>query len=127
MADVLNNWGAALDLEIRRGASFFFDLQLTLDDGTPLDITGATVAAQIKKSRTSKLPPMASFVCSVTDYVLGKVHFELSPEDTEALPVADCPDSCLSSCQWDAAMTDGAGTVIPLFYGSVDILAEVTQ
>lgn len=68
----------------RRRADYELKLQFKDPEGTPIDITGWEVLAQIwEKTRNNKL---ADFTVTVLDQEEGRVQLSLSYEDTEELP-----------------------------------------
>jgi len=121
--------GANLDLKLRQGATFGPIVgQLKNADTTPINITGYTFRAQMRKSADDSLSTGLSFTCNVVDGATGKFSFELSDEQTSTLAVDPVSMDALDSTYvWDLEMESPLGKVTALLYGKVNVFREVTK
>lgn len=124
----IGNVGFRQDLNVRQGATLG-PIRVTATDrttGLPLNLTGSTIRGQIRK--TPAAPTfVAAFAITVTDPVAGVFEIDLSEQTTAAIPAgADMtrPESCYV---YDIEMVDSLGRVIPLMWGDVRVLREVTR
>lgn len=121
--------GAELDLLIRQGATFGPNSSRILNpNGTPVDLTGATIRAQIRKTPNSTLSPGATAVFTITNATNGQFNWEFSASDTTLL-TADASGETAAGSQyvWDMELQDSTGRVLPLLYGKVSVYREVTK
>jgi hypothetical protein len=65
------------NLVIDQGTTFSSIITLTNQDGTAMNLTGYTVAAQFRKSYQSST--FTNFTASIYDALAGKVRLQLSP------------------------------------------------
>ena len=100
-----------VNLTLYQGDNFY--LRITLS-GSNVDITGYTAKSEIKSS-----PGAGAAIASFTATVSGPTQLDL------ALPAAQ---SVLvpSSASWDVQITDSAGVVTTLAYGSISAMRQVT-
>ena len=109
------------DITIYRGDTFVLNARLrqkTIDGqaGLPLDLTGATVSAQIRVSTESTGVPLATFTGDLgTD--IGTVQLSLTPVQT----------STLVPGVYDMQVTFADGTVTTFLKGSVSVIPDVTH
>lgn len=126
---VIGSKGAELDLLVRQGATFGpVTIQAKDNMGNPIDLTGATIRAQIRKTAYDTLYPGATCTCTITDAVNG--YYELSiPATVTALLDADVADETAedSTYVWDMEVQLSTGRVIALTYGKVNVFREVTK
>lgn len=121
--------GAELDLLIRQGATFGPIKSRALNpNGTPMNLSGATIRAQVRKTATSPIGEacVGSFV--ITNAADGRFEWSFTDDATSVL-VAD-NDSELAQASiyvWDMELEDATGRVIPLLYGKVNVFREVTK
>jgi hypothetical protein len=88
-------------------------------DMIPRDLTGWSVAAQIRKSRKKTDPIIASFAFNVLD-ATGEIAAYLSPAESTKL-------DGLTSGRWDFQLTDPAGDPQTLLYGPAKPSGQVTR
>lgn len=126
---VIGDIGARLDLLIRQGATFGPNQMTVVDTATglPINLTGATLRAQIRKTADS--PTVAATAVFVINNAAGG---EVTWEFTEAAMAAltcdpDDPDAPASRYVWDMEVQLASGRVIPLLYGDVRVWREVTK
>lgn len=99
-------------LRLYEGDDFDLHLAVTTRDGQPVDLTGATPRAEIRRSDDSLL---ATFDATINGNV---VELHLPGSATVGLP---------SSAVWDCQVTYPGGAVSTIASGPVAIAAEVTQ
>ena len=71
------------DLSIDQGTDFIAEVQVDDTDGTTANLTGYTVAGQIRKTYSSTTK--VDFTCAVTDAAAGKISIALSNTQTGAM------------------------------------------
>ena len=113
--------GVEYPSQIIRGADFVFDFVIDID-GTSLDLTGATVSSQIRKSkkRTSS-PPIADFTVTVTngdEAYLSNIALTLTDTETAAITAGDG--------FYDVLVVDSSGNDVYYVEGRVEIDGSVT-
>lgn len=119
--------GERLDLLIRQGATFGpFDVTLANPDKTPVDLSGATVRAHVRRKALDADVVIALEV-QVIQPTLGHFQFGLSDEITASVPAGESVKDPSSHYVWDMEMEDTLGRVIPLYYGDVKVFREVTR
>lgn len=128
MATTIGSKGAQLDLLVRQGGTFGpYKLTLLNPDTSPINLTGATLQAQIKKTPSSLLGDTITASFSYIDRVSGRVNMEFSATDTATLSAGADETSADSQYVWDLEMVDSSSRVIPLLYGQVSVFREVTK
>lgn len=108
---------AAFDFPITQGESFRMELALDIG-GTPLDLTGATFAGQIRREARAA-ESLAAFAFEIGDAAGGKVVAQLSPATTAALPIG--------RLVYDWWMTSAHSVVTPLCAGAAQVHGRVTR
>ena len=71
------------DLSIDQGTDFIAEVIVDDTDGTTANLTGYTVAGQIRKTYSSTTK--VDFTCTVTDASAGKISIALSNTQTNAM------------------------------------------
>lgn len=121
--------GENLDLIIRQGATFGpLHMLLEEDDGSPIDLTGCTLLAQIAKTADGPLISGASGTFNVIDAAGGEVEFSFTDQATAVL-TAD-PDSETgpdSTHVWGLDLHRADGRVQPLLYGTVNVFRNIAK
>jgi hypothetical protein len=84
--------------DFKRGSTFYYDVILTDDTGTAVDISGFIIESEI---RDSDLKLIDSCVCTILDGTHGKYN----------LTVADTTKWDIGTYQTDIKMTDTGGIV----------------
>jgi hypothetical protein len=122
------NKGQELNLTIRQGATFG-PVVCTLKDnaGNPINITGYTVRASIRKSPFSRKLTGCNATCIITNAAAGQWSFEFTAADTALLAAGDNENSPESLHQWDMEIQEPSGKIIPVVYGTVKVFREVTK
>lgn len=123
----IGSFGKQLDLNIRQGATFGpVEITLTNPDDSAVNLTGSTVRGQIRK-RALDTELVCAFDVSITNATGGVVALTLTDEVTAAILTAENPASADSRFVYDVELLDSAGRVLPLLYGAVTVLREVTR
>ena len=106
------------NLVINAGATFSqqFDLAQS-DDSSPLNLTGYTIAAQIRKHAGSSNP--TAFTTTAMDAINGLLLISLTPVQTAALKTG--------RHVYDIVITDSAGDKTRVVEGSVLVREGVTK
>ncbi len=120
--------GAALDLLIRQGATVGPN-SCTLKDGTgdPIDITGATVRAQIRLTPDA-VTAAATAVCTLVTPAAGVFTWHFTAAETTALTCSVIDENEPESLYyWDMELLKADATVVPLLYGDVRVFREITK
>ena len=123
---IIGSKGAELDLLIRQGATFLASSQMTTG-GTPVNLTGATLRAQIRKTPSNTIAEGATAVCTITNAVEGRFTWEFTDEATAALVAGVDENDSLSQYVWDMEVEYADGRVYPVMYGVVKVFREVTK
>jgi hypothetical protein len=108
------------NLSVYQGDDFGVTVTFTLD-GAPYPLTGHTFSAQLRTTTAdadSGGPPLADFVCLITDVDGGELDVTLPSEVTETLAAGNC--------RWDL-QSDVGGIVRTWLVGTVVVTAEVTR
>lgn len=127
MATIIGTKGAELDLLVRQGATFGpYQITLSNPENTPVDLTGATFRAQIRKAPLTLLDTGISAVFTYTNRIGGVFSFEFTAKDTASLTAGVDESAIESQYLWDLEMEDSTGRVLPLLYGSVKLFREVS-
>jgi hypothetical protein len=116
------------DFIIEQGATFGpKQFQYKDSNGDPIDITGYTVRAKIKK-RASDPQELLDFTCTIQDAVNGIFNISLTATQTATLPTAfsNVAEKNLLQCVYDIELVTGS-VVIRLVEGIVSISPEVTR
>lgn len=127
MAEIANK-GQELDLVIRQGGTFGpITCTLKNSGGTPINLTGYTVAAQIRKTPSSRKATGCAAVCTIVDGPAGQFSFEFTAANTASLYAGEDENSEDSLYFWDMELIQPDSKVMPLVYGKVRVFREVTK
>ena len=108
---------AIANLYVDQGATFSTSVLVTNDDGTAFDLTGYTVAAQIRKSYSSSTA--VDFTATVTDpSTAGQINLKLTATQTGTLEEG--------RYVYDVEVTSGV-TVTRVIEGLVTVSPQVTK
>lgn len=122
----VSNRGATLNLEIRQGADFAPTLRLkNPTTGLPVDLTGAVLRAQIRKTPLATAV-VKSFAFDYVDRPNGIVVMKLTAAETASIKAVDDPKSSDNKYFWDLEMGVG-GFITHLVDGEVMMYREVTR
>lgn len=100
-----------VNLTMYQGDSFYLRITLT---GSNIDITGYTAKADIKSS-----PGSGSVIASFAATVSAPTQIDLALSAAQSVLVP-------SAASWDVQITDSAGVVTTLAYGSITSMRQVT-
>ena len=123
----IGNTGSRLDLRIRQGGTFEFSIALKNPDGTPINLTGATLSAQIRRTGLAPNPAVATFAIVVTSAVNGQASLSLTDAITAVITCGETETEKASRYVWDLELLDSAARVVPLLFGDVAVFREVTR
>lgn len=100
------------NLEINQGADYLRTGTVLNAANVPIDLTGYSVSAQIRKNSTSAT--YVSFTCAVTDAVNGKISISLTHTQTALIvPGKYEYDIFIISTIKQYKVTDGIITITP--------------
>lgn len=104
------------NLYIDAGATYSNIITVTSSNGQPLNLTGYTVASQMRKSYGSSTAyPFTSSVYNAN----GQIRLQLTPQQSQAIP----PGRWL----YDVEITSSSGTKTRVVEGIVVVNPEITQ
>lgn len=107
------------DIEVARGSAIQ-PLEMTCKDdaGNPVDLTGWTARAQVRKSYGSAL--LIDMNPVISDPVNGKVFLDVSGAETSTVPQG--------SYKWDLVLVDNLGEIRGVFIrGKFIVFDKITQ
>ena len=123
----VGTFGERLDLHIKQGSTFGpMRFEMVNPDDTPVDLSNCEIRSQIRH-QASDATVVVDIECQLSNPMLGKFEFSLSDEQTRMIDAGSSADEMQSRYVWDMELEDGAGRVIPLYYGNVLVLREVTR
>jgi len=105
------------NLFVDAGSDYSNIITVSSTNGQPLNLSGYTVASQMRKSYSSST--VYAFTASVYDAANGKVRLQLSASNSSAIPAG----------RWlyDVEITSGAGSKTRVVEGIVTITPQITQ
>ena len=122
----VSNIGGAVTLQVAQGTTFGpVALTFTNPDGTPVNLTGAALAMEIRK--TPSTPVLASATLIITNAAAGLAAMTLPDSVTSALQAGPNLGDPASQYVWDLKLTDASGYVSRPMYGPMQIWREVTS
>lgn len=109
---------AKYDFDLAQGATFNRTLVIKDSTGTALDLTGNSLAGQIRTSVHS------STVAGTFDFVIvdaggGTISMKMTSANTTLVPA--------QQCVYDVELTQANGDIIRILAGYVNVLANVTR
>jgi hypothetical protein len=123
---VLGTLGKRVDILLRRGCNWGpFVATMTNPDGTPVDLTGSTFEARIKRKANDAQPVAVITMALLTDGTDGKYTLAMDHTVTDALTTD--PDITKPGARyvWDAEEITASGERIPRYYGVVTVQENV--
>ena len=128
MTDYVGSKGGNLDLLIRQGATLGPNLtQLKDRTGAAIDITGATIRSEIRKTPDA-VTVDATAVCTITDAANGTFTWSFTAAETKLLTASPIDEQQPTSLYvWDMEIQYSTGRIQPLMYGDVRVFREVTK
>lgn len=113
---------AKRDIEIIRGDDYAHLLTFVDENHDPIDLTGYTGSAQIRRHPATTGTPEATFTVTFpAPATNGEVLLTLSDTLTAGLPAVKCTYS------WDLQLVTSSGQTITPVGGGVKILQDVTH
>jgi len=105
------------NLYVDAGATYSNIITVAASNGQVLNLTGYTVASQMRKSYQSSTS--YAFTASVYDANNGKIRLQLTPNQSEAIPAG----------RWlyDVEITSSSGTKTRVVEGIVTVNPQITQ
>lgn len=105
------------NLYVDAGATYSNIITVSASNGQALDLTGYTVASQMRKSYSSS--QAYSFNASIFNAAQGKVRLQLNPAQSEAIPAG----------RWlyDVEITSPSGAKTRVVEGIVTVNPQITQ
>jgi hypothetical protein len=110
------------DNRIFCGADYSYGVTLKDGSGTAINLTGATLASQIRKTQSAS-DILATFSVTVTNASAGTATLSLTPTQTAALSVTPVD----SYWKHDVLLTRDDGVKIRILEGDVEVDAAVTR
>jgi len=105
------------NLTVDQGSTFSASIDITDTENNLLNLTGYTVAGQIRKTYDSSTA--VDFTGSVSNAALGEVTISLTATQTNAL--------IAGRYVYDVEITSSGGTVTRVIEGQVEVTPGVTQ
>lgn len=105
------------NLFVDAGTTYSNIITVSASNGQALNLTGYTVASQMRKSYSSST--VHTFTASVYDAATGKIRLQLSPTQSEAIPAG----------RWlyDVEITSPSGSKTRVIEGIVTVTPQITQ
>ena len=107
-----------VELVIDQGTDFSFDLDLTTDDGTPINVTGYSFTSSIRKSYYSS-SATANLNVAVANAVGGNVIFSMNSATTANIKAG--------RYLFDVKSKDAANSTSRLVEGIITVNPQVTK
>lgn len=104
------------DLFVYQGDTPGWTVNVTDEGGTPVDISGYTAKAQIRRAAADADPEVAAEMSAVVQSPF--VHLALTASQTAAMT---------GRYVWDLQLSGAGGEVITIMAGKVTVRAEVTR
>lgn len=105
------------NLYVDQGSFFRTNVTVSSTNGTPLDLTGYTVASQMRKSYQSSTG--YNFTSSITNPIQGRVRIELTSESSRTIPAG--------RYLYDLEVTSPSGEKTRVVEGIVIVNPEITK
>lgn len=106
------------DFELAQGATFNRSLIIKDANNTALDLTGNTLAGQIRTTHQSN-DIAGSFTFQITDPTNGLLSMKMTAANSALLPA--------QQCVYDVELTQANGDIIRILEGYVTVTANVTR
>jgi len=105
------------NLTVDQGSDISYTIDVTDANGDAINLSGYTVAGQIRKSYSSLTS--VSFTAVVTNTSTGEVTISLTSTQTN--------DMKAGRYLYDVEMTSSGGTVTRILEGQIEVIAGVTR
>lgn len=111
-----------LNITIRKGITFTRNVKVSGEDGSLTDLTGIVIKGQIR-SNLKELRPLAEFTFTLLNQTTNTGEFFWT------LPVAGITKDVFEpvSAKYNVEMHAVDGSVTELFYGTCDVLPDITK
>jgi hypothetical protein len=106
------------DFDLAQGATFNRSLVIRDASNTALDLTGNSLAGQIRTTAQSN-DIAGTFAFVITDPTNGLISMKMSATNTALLPA--------QQCVYDVELTQASGDIIRILAGNVNVTANVTR
>ena len=106
-----------LDLEIRRGDTFYKTFTIKQPDGTPVDITGVSIRAQLRKYVNSTI--VVDLTTNILDASAGRWSLGLTPDETANID--------FHYGKYDVEFTFVGGKRQTIIFGNILISEDITR
>lgn len=105
------------NLFVDAGSNYSNIITVSASNGQPLNLTGYSVASQMRKSYGSTTS--YNFTSSIYDATTGKIRLQLTPIQSEAIPAG----------RWlyDVEITSPTGSKTRVIEGIVTVTPQITQ
>lgn len=122
---------AVYNIYIEQGATFLKECTYKDSEGTPIDLTGMEMSAQIRRSYSDEDATQVITVTILDQTIpanLGRFDLSISAEDTAAIPVSAAVDfeTPTTPYAWDLVLNTGS-SVIRLMQGTAYVSPEITR
>lgn len=107
-----------IELDVDQGTDFSYDLDLTDDFGSPINVTNYIFSSALKKSYDSTLNT-ASFIIQVVSQANGNLRFTLSSSVTANIKAG--------RYLFDVKQTDSGNTTTRILEGIIRINPQITR
>lgn len=115
-----------MDLTINQGSTYALDIPgINRADGSPLDITGYTLRAQLRR-RVADTSLLVNFTTAIVTPAVGACRLSLTAAQTAALPSSGSKDLPIA-CVYDFEIESPTGVVSRVLEGAAFISPEVTR
>lgn len=114
---------ATNDIEFKAGDTFNYDLQYLDSEGSPIDMTGMSVAMQVREAATSAVIAETA-TGGIVDAVNGQMTLTLSKTQTQNLLAVEDPRKTYA---YDVEVTFADTTVFTIVEGKVKVTQSVTR
>jgi hypothetical protein len=123
----ISNVGADVDLFIQQGADFASQLTFQNPDASPVNLTGCTLAAMLRR-RGLETQLVANFTVLVfAPATAGIATLSLSAAQTAILKCGETPADPDFQYVWDLKFVDSGGKASIPLRGAVMVLRSVTR
>ena len=105
------------NLTVDQGTDFTMSVDVTDTDGDALNLTGFTVAGQVRRSYFSTIA--VNFTCAVSNATSGIITVSLSGTQSDAMKAG--------RYVYDVEITNAGGTKTRVLEGQLEIMPAVTK
>ena len=107
-----------IELDIDQGTDLSYNLDLTNDDGSPIDIAGYAFTSSLRKSYYSK-SVTANLIVTIADSANGNVVLSMNSNTTSAIKAG--------RYLFDIKQKDTSNTYTRIVEGIITVLPQVTK